>query len=327
MKSGVPKAPPKRIEYRSYRTFHKNYFALDLGAIDWSIVEDNSDVDTAVEAWSRLFSDVANMHAPIKKARIRGIQAPWITPELRNAMRDRDYHHRKAIKANSEYHWSLYKKTKTSVNKQVKKCKTDYYQELINKDKGNSSALWKTINQITSCKSTSPVTCIEADGVSYTDSKSIAEVLNNHFPSIGFKLVTKIKSCLNCARQSTSLYADTNCENGFAFQHIREEFIRKELCRLKTNKAIGLDKISARLLKDSVLAPVLTKLLNRSLLSSTFPTIWTSGKVTALFKPGERCNQNNYGPITIQLFTRQCHANLVSDQSYPQRTLSLISQT
>ena len=143
------------------------------------------------------------------------------------------------------------------------------------------------------------MTCIEADGVSYTDSKSIAEVLNNHFPSIGFKLVTKIKSCLNCARQSTSLYADTNCENGFAFQHIREEFIRKELCRLKTNKAIGLDKISARLLKDSVLAPVLTKLLNRSLLSSTFPTIWKSGKVTALFKSGERCNPNNYRPISI----------------------------
>lgn len=321
MKSGVPKAPPKTIEYRSYRTYDKTSFVHDLEAIDWNTVEANNDFNSAVETWDHLFSDVANTHAPIKKARIKGVQTPWMTSELRCAMRDRDYHHRKAVQKNSEYHWSMYKKTKAFVNKQVKKCKADYYLELINKNKANSGVLWKTLNDLTSRKSTSPVTCIEADGALYTDSKSIAEVLNNHFSSIGSKLAAKIKSGVNYVwPQSTSSVsvADSISEEGFTFKYVKESFVRKEISRLKTNKAIGLDKISARLLKDSasVSAPILTNLFNRSLLSSTFPSIWKSGKVTALFKSGERCNPSNYRPITILPTVSKILEKVVHSQVY-----------
>ena len=45
-------------------------------------------------------------------------------------------------------------------------------------------------------------------------------------------------------------------------------------------------------------ALVLTKLFNRSLRSSTFPNIWKSGKVSALFISGDRSDPNNYRPIT-----------------------------
>ena len=303
IKSGVPKAAPKTIEYRSYRTYDKKSFVRDLKAINWDILEESDDINSAVENWDRLFSDVANFHAPIKKARIKGIQAPWMTSELRSAMRDRDYHHRKAVKTNSERQWSLYKKAKAFVNKQLKKCKADYYIDLINKNKGNSSSLWKTLNDITQRKSNSSVSCIEAESVSYTNTKSIAEVLNNHFSSIGTRLADKIKSNLDYAWQSCLTCPDNPTLNKerFVFHPVEESFVYKHLSCLKTNKAIGLDKISARLLKDSasVLAPVLTSLFNRSLLSSTFPCIWKSGKVSALFKSGDRCDPNNYRPITI----------------------------
>ena len=54
-------------------------------------------------------------------------------------------------------------------------------------------------------------------------------------------------------------------------------------------------------MKDSapLVAPILTKLLNRSLQSSKFPSIWKCGKVTALFKSGDRCVADNFRPITI----------------------------
>jgi hypothetical protein len=76
MKSGVPRAPPKSIEYRSYRTYNKTYFVCDLSAIDWNIVENTGDFNSAVDLWNRLVSDVANIHAPNKKARIKGILTP-----------------------------------------------------------------------------------------------------------------------------------------------------------------------------------------------------------------------------------------------------------
>ncbi len=75
----------------------------------------------------------------------------------------------------------------------------------------------------------------------------------------------------------------------------------KELKRLKSNKAIGLDGISARLKKDSaiVIYKSLTTLYNRSLENGFYPAIWKNGKVVALFKSGDKMDCNNYRPITI----------------------------
>ena len=90
-------------------------------------------------------------------------------------------------------------------------------------------------------------------------------------------------------------------ENFFSFLYITESFVLKQLKGLKTNNAIGLDRISGRLLRDSAdcIAPVLTRLFNRSLQTSAFPAIWKQGKVTALFKAGEHTDCNNYRPITV----------------------------
>ena len=47
------------------------------------------------------------------------------------------------------------------------------------------------------------------------------------------------------------------------------------------------------------MALILTRLFNRSLEASTFPSIWKCSKVTALFKGGDRTDCNNYRPITV----------------------------
>ena len=67
--------------------------------------------------------------------------------------------------------------------------------------------------------------------------------------------------------------------------------------QVKTNKATGLDKLSARLLKDSSSASSVGSLIDSSFRSGHFPKIWKSAKVIALFKKGDRTDQNN-GPLT-----------------------------
>ena len=44
----------------------------------------------------------------------------------------RDFHHRKAIKTNSKFHWDQSRKIKNLTNNLVEKCKSDYYINLIN---------------------------------------------------------------------------------------------------------------------------------------------------------------------------------------------------
>ena len=53
---------------------------------------------------------------------------------------------------------SRYKKLKNYVNKEMQKCKAEYYSNLISENKRNPSALWKTLNEITSRKQSSPYT-------------------------------------------------------------------------------------------------------------------------------------------------------------------------
>jgi len=95
---------------------------------------------------------------------------------------------------------------------------------------------------------------------------------------------------------------------------------------LKTNKAIGLDKKSARLLKDSAefVAPVVTGILNRSLESGVFPAVWKNGKVSALFKSGNRSECNNYRPITVLPTVSKILERAVHQQFYSYLTESNI---
>ena len=85
-----------------------------------------------------------------------------------------------------------------------------------------------------------------------------------------------------------------------------------------SNKATGTDKISSRLLKDAadIIAGSLTDLFNRSLSASTFPSLWKSGRVTAIFKSGERCNPNNYRPITILPVISKIFQSAIHNQLY-----------
>lgn len=157
--------------------------------------------------------------------------------------------------------------------------------------------MWKAVNEVCNRNSTSEnVQCIISDCIQHTTPKSIASALNSFFASIDRRLADKIRTIwLNCnlvLEQPLSQPQLTELE---------ESFVLQQLASLKANKAIGLDKISARLLKRSAntIAPSITKLLNLSIRTGKFPKLWKCSKITALFKSGDRTNASNYRPISI----------------------------
>ena len=92
----------------------------------------------------------------------------------------------------------------------------------------------------------------------------------------------------------------------------------QHLLSLKTNKAIGLDSISARPLKYGARAICrsVTNLLNLSISSGKFPDVWKCSKVTALFKCGDRSNPTNYRPISILPTLSKIMEKVVHSQFY-----------
>ena len=237
--------------------------------------------------WNNLFNEVADSHAPLKKRRVKGTTAPWMNNKIAEAMRDRNYHLRKAQKSNSTYHWGMYRKLRNFVNREIKSSKSNYYCNLIEESKGDSSMVWKAVNEASSRNVSSSIPqYIIASGVQYNDPKSIATALNVYFASVGRLLAEKFSQSLNYVNPAKLNVAESATVS---------------FCALKRNKAIGLDRISARLLKcaSRTITPSITKLLNLSIATNEFPNIWKCAKVTALFKAGNRTSPSDYRPISI----------------------------
>ena len=68
--------------------------------------------------------------------------------------------------------------------------------------------------------------------------------------------------------------------------------VRKRIHEIKTNKVLGYDIISAKMLKwlVDVIAPLLTQIFNKYLRIGKYPDPFKSAKATALHKDGKRSN-------------------------------------
>ena len=112
---------------------------------------------------------------------------------LSEAIHKRDHCYRKALKSKPGNHWSRFKELRNYVDKEIKRCKSEYYSKLITENKYTPSALWKTLNDLTSRKERTPISCIEADGVQYCSNESIAKILNDQFSTVRIKLANSSK--------------------------------------------------------------------------------------------------------------------------------------
>ena len=88
-----------------------------------------------------------NPNAAVVNRRVRGRSLPWITLTIKDLMKKRDYHHKKAIKTNKELHWSSYKRLRNAVSMKLRKEKASYYSNQLC-EKQDSRKLWKTLNEL-----------------------------------------------------------------------------------------------------------------------------------------------------------------------------------
>lgn len=67
----------------------------------------------------------------------------------------------------------------------------------------------------------------------------------------------------------------------FQLRSVSTGFVLDSLNRLKPNKTIASDKLSARLLKDAsdVASLLITELINKSFMGRVFPKVWKSAYV------------------------------------------------
>ena len=177
LKAGVfVKAQPRLFEYRSYKNFDVNLFNDELRDVPWHFVEDESNIDDALLTWNKLFSEISDSHAPVKRWLVKGTPLAWMNNKISETMKERDWIHRKARKSNSCQYWNTYRELGNKVNCLVKSSKTKYYCDLSQDAKGNATKVWNAVNEVCYRNSTSEsVQCIISDGIQPATPKSMLQ--------------------------------------------------------------------------------------------------------------------------------------------------------
>ena len=108
------------------------------------------------------------------------------------------------------------------------------------------------------------------------------------------------------------------CDCRFILKTTSVSTVFSLLSKLSKTKATGLDKISARLLRDcaDLIAIPLCAIFNQSITFGDFPDEWKLSKVIPLFKQGKRSDLNNCRPISIVPIVAKVFERIIYDQLY-----------
>ena len=297
------KYAPKIIECRDYRNYSPEEFCESLSHINWDPVRHASEVNNALDLFNDIFKEQCDRHARLIKKKVRGVNYPWSTHEIKKLIQQRECFLKKARRTNKEIDWSAYRRSRNAVNNKVRSAKANYNRNLIQENIDDAKSFWRAVKRVipNDTKLKQSMSSIKVDGNLKTDKNAIAEGFNHFFTSIVRTISDKLtqrSSKISCQRQHTEA---TFTNENFELTLVRPTVVYSLLRKLRVNKATGLDSIPARLLKDGApaISECLTHIINLSFSSGVVPDDWKTSRVVPLFKSGNREEMDNYRPISI----------------------------
>ena len=272
------------------------FFVSDLEHVPWNevvLVEDASDM---VDRFNKRYLEVLDVHAPVKSVKVKHRHCLFVNEEIKELMRDRDRLLKRACCTGLPVDWEVYRDSRRVVKIRLWKAE----QEYINKEMEgcqNTSSQRKLIRNCLPRK--------EATQQVYTkEVKAVAEEFNEFFVSVGAKASEASKALI--ATHELSPPNDFTSgqyipdEEKFNFRAVSSHEIRRAVMSFSSNKAPGFDKVTMSVIKDALpcILPVLTDIVNRSLLSSVFPAAWKISEVIPLLKDGDHEIPKNNRPVS-----------------------------
>lgn len=197
----------------------------------------------------------------IKVPNRRKIVKPWITPGLLRCVRHRDSLHKKSRKTPDNDNLKLiFTRYRNFCNKLLNKIKTEYEKNEITKAGTNPKNLWTAINNLTN-RSKKKVAASHLLSLSSSPKESV-NLANDYFAQIGKQLAKKIVSPSKAAK----LYVNNNAHS-MVLLPTDEKEVEQLLMSLRSDCALGWDKISSNLLKrnKNSIVPPLTYIYNRQI--------------------------------------------------------------
>jgi len=267
-----------------------------------------------VQLYSEGIHGIVTSHAPLchKTITVRP-HSPWYTQELREAKHlkrklERQWRHTGLV-----VHHQLYRQQCIKINKLLSKAKLDFYSEKIVACENDQRMITRVAKELMGDK-TSVI----------LPQHSSAKVLAEQFCSFFGQKIRAIREELDSVSlPSSSTSATMVDEDGFngqelcVFQPASQDEIRKLISHAPT-KSCELDPLPTWLLKTCIdeLVPVITSVVNSSLISGVVPLDFKSAIVRPLLKKTGLDTENlkNYRPVSNLAFLSKILEKVVANR-------------
>ncbi len=111
------------VQIRNMKNFNRGNYIRDLEQQVWTDVNLSNDPNEMWAKWKNMLINCIDKHAPLKSKRVGKKKSPWITSQLRQNMRKRDFLKKKAKQAGDPLIWQQYKYARNCTNNEIRKSK------------------------------------------------------------------------------------------------------------------------------------------------------------------------------------------------------------
>ena len=325
--SREPRSQPKTIKKRNYKHFNAPDFLNEInekvqsGGFDR--VLNNNNIEEASALFSGIFGSILNKHAPLKVFQVRNNYVPWVSAETKQMQAARDALKEEATEENDNEKYEAYKRLRNRISGgMLEKDKIEHFKSKFYQENPSVSAVWNNVNDYlnTSKRSFSNTpSIIKHNDKIHTSPRDIANAINDAF----LKKVSDLKAEVNVnvdidPKVRLQKFLDKRIDEipEFEIKKNDKRKLRILLKKRKGNRSCGIDyndgysiKLAAPLIED-----ILLHLVNISIESSLYPSLWKVNKVSPQFKKGDKSLGSNWRPVTDIVFVSKLAEAAVYEQ-------------
>ena len=308
--------PTVQFEGRSYRNYDKDKFETGLRESKWEEFFEMTDPNKAWEFMINRITLLIDKMCPLRTFKIKNYRPEWVTCELIEQIKDRDYFYKKAKQSDDEDAWNIAKHLRNLTNARIRQARKDFVLDELRENNSDYKKFWKTIRTvIPSDKGKANRDILLIHEGSKLPKSEVAQYINDYFIDIG-KLVGGNADGQG-GQLDLGLDEDGDREDRWSFRELNETEVYKMVQGINIYKSSGLKNISSFIVREafSILVSQITFLFNLSIRTATFPHVWKEELVIPIPKTGNLTQVKNYRPISLlplpgKLLERLIHGQL-----------------
>ena len=288
------------VRKRCYKNFDPMLFLSEVQGIRWWDLFQTEDIDLAVRMFSEKITNILDKLAPVRTIQVRRKYIPWLSQETKLLMQQRDQAQIRAARTKSQEDWRNFKSIRNQVTRRLRTEESCWQGKKLKNCSGSPSEQWQQVLGWLGWKSSGSPNQLFHAGRLLNKPSEIADCQNEYFVNkvqqIRDNLPGQVSDPLTKLR-----FLMRNRHSSFTLQAVHPDTVGKILASLKNSKSCGLDTIDTFSLKLAApyITPALTHIVNLSIATQTFPTMWKTAKVIPLYKKDDPLNPKNYRPVAI----------------------------